>query len=100
MVAADFSQGMLDMLNRDLAALGLASRELVDVKLMSWEDDWEACGVGPKSVDVALASRSMATPDIARALEALSRTARKRVFGIYVVYCLFVKFGSSGNIST
>ncbi len=78
-VAADFSQGMLDMLNRDLAALGLASGKSVDVKLMSWEDDWEACGVGPKSVDVALASRSMATPGIAGALERLSRTARKRV---------------------
>ena len=41
---------------------------------MSWEDDWAACGVGPESADVCVASRSIAVADLegsARLVEAL-----------------------------
>ena len=60
-VAADFSRGMLGVLEGELAERGIAS---VTPKLMSWEDDWAAHGVLPGSVDVAVASRSIATADL------------------------------------
>ena len=44
---------------------------------MAWEDDWEACGIMPSSVDVAFASRSVITEDLGAALAKLSRVARR-----------------------
>lgn len=73
--AADFSEGMLERLRAECAARGITT---VTTKLLSWEDDWEACGVGPDFADVACASRSIATSDMRRSLELLTRTARKR----------------------
>lgn len=75
-VACDFSKGMLDVMVADQRELGV---ENVDVKVMSWSDDWDAFGVTAKSVDVAVASRSIATDDLRDALERLDRVARRRV---------------------
>lgn len=75
-IACDFSQGMLDVMIADQRELGV---EGVDIKVMSWSDDWEAFGVTPKSVDVAIASRSIATNDLRDSLERLDRVARRRV---------------------
>ena len=75
-IACDFSRGMLDKMLQDQAELGI---EGIDARQMSWADDWEQLGVAPKSVDVALASRSIATDDLEAALLKLDRTARRRV---------------------
>lgn len=75
-VAADFSQGMLDDLHRKAEARGLT--ELITPLKLSWEDNWAAVGVQPDSCDVALASRSVATADLAASLIKLSAVARRR----------------------
>ena len=70
-VAADFSQGMLGQLREALDREGVRT---VFPKQMSWEGDWAACGVGPESADVCVASRSIAVADLegsARLVEAL-----------------------------
>lgn len=73
--AADFSQGMLDRLRENLDERRVST---VTPKLMSWDDDWAAYGVAPRSADVALASRSIATADLRDALLRLSKVARRR----------------------
>ncbi len=75
-IACDFSQGMLDKMRADQAELGVTG---VDVRLMSWADDWESHGLRPKGVDVALASRSIATADLRESLMKLDNVARRRV---------------------
>lgn len=75
-VAADFSRGMLDDLMEKARFRGVQSR--IRPLLLSWEDDWEAAGLGAGCVDVALASRSVATADLGAALGKLSRAARRR----------------------
>ena len=75
-VACDFSQGMLHKMIAEQASLGIGN---VETHLMSWTDDWEACGIGEKSVDVALASRSIATNDLRDSLMRLDHVARRRV---------------------
>ena len=84
-VAADFSQGMLDILDGELAENGIAT---VFPKLMSWEDDWEAHGVREGMTDVAIASRSIAVSDMKAALMRLTSVARRRV-------CITLSTGSS-----
>ena len=74
-IACDFSRGMLDVMLADQASLGV---EGVDVHVMSWEDDWDAEGVGPDCADVAIASRSIATYDLQESLLKLDRAARRR----------------------
>jgi len=59
----------------DQASLGVQG---VEVKRMSWADDWDAFGVGENSVDVAIASRSIATDDLQDSLLKLTRVARRR----------------------
>lgn len=75
-VAADFSQGMLDRMIHDLDARGI---QTVFPKLMSWEDDWPVLDVRPGMVDVCVASRSVAVPDLKDALLRLTEVARRRV---------------------
>ena len=75
-IACDFSQGMLSVMRGDLESLGVSG---VDVRLLSWDDDWQAHGLGENCVDVAFASRSIATYDLKDALMKLSRVARRRV---------------------
>ncbi|MBE6472447.1 MAG: class I SAM-dependent methyltransferase [Coriobacteriaceae bacterium] len=87
-IACDFSQGMMDVMLADQRALGVNG---VETHLMSWSDDWEACGLGEKSVDVALASRSIATSDLRESLRKLDRVARRRV-------CLTLPCGPSPRV--
>lgn len=88
-VAADFSEGMLSVLRDYLSANDVTCVETVR---MSWEDDWAAHGVEPGSVDVALASRSIATSDIRDSLLRLDAVARRRV-------CITLPTGSSPRIN-
>ena len=71
-VAADFSQGMLDQMQARLDEAGVRT---VFPKLMSWEDDWPAFGVREGMTDVAIASRSIATADLRDALLRLTSGA-------------------------
>lgn len=73
--AADFSKGMLGHLEKDAAAAGVATIHPI---VLSWEDDWRSHGIEPKSYDVAIASRSIATNDLECALMKLSSVARKK----------------------
>ena len=77
-VAADFSRGMLDVLEQEAAAKGVTKR--ITPVHMSWSDDWNAHGVGENCVDYAFASRSIATRDLEESLMKLNRAARKRCF--------------------
>ena len=74
-IACDFSQGMLAQMLADQEALGVDG---VETHLMSWSDDWEKFGLAENSVDVAIASRSIATDDLQDALMRLNRVARRR----------------------
>lgn len=87
-VAADFSEGMLDVLRGFLDDEGADVRGRVRIEQMSWTDDWTARGVGVDSVDVALASRSIATADMRDSLLRLTDTARRRV-------CITLSTGTS-----
>ena len=74
-VARDFSPAMIGACKANAAAAGVA--EAVDAAVMSWEDNWEAAGIAPRSVDIAFASRSVITRDLGAALRKLSATARR-----------------------
>uniref|UniRef100_A0A7C9N7W4 Class I SAM-dependent methyltransferase n=1 Tax=Muribaculaceae bacterium Z82 TaxID=2304548 RepID=A0A7C9N7W4_9BACT len=87
-VAADFSQGMLDAMQRNLDAAGVTT---VFPKCMSWDDDWAAFGVRTGMVDVAIASRSIATDDLRNSLMRLTDVARRRV-------CITLSTGSSPRV--
>ena len=87
-VAADFSQGMLDQMQARLNEAGVRT---VCPKLMSWEDDWPAFGVREGMTDVAVASRSIATADLRDALLRLTEVARRRV-------CITLATGSSPRV--
>ena len=87
-VAADFSQGMLDVMQAELDARGVRT---VFPKLMSWADDWPAFGVRPGMTDVALASRSIATADLRESLLRLTDIARRRV-------CVTLATGASPRV--
>ena len=84
-IAADFSQGMLSVL-ADNAGSDLS--EFIELKLLSWDDDWTMRGLLPKSIDVAIASRSIATNDLGAALDKLTYVSRRRA-------CITLPRGSS-----
>lgn len=88
-LAADFSPVMLA---RCAAAVPPDAPGTVDTKLLAWDDDWDAVGIAPRSFDVALASRSIATADMKAAIAKLSRTARRKV-------CVTVVSGLSPRVS-
>lgn len=75
-LAADFSPRMLDALDEGIKYYGL--EHLVTPLQLAWDEDWSTAGVAPKSVDVAIASRSIATSDLEAALLKLNRSARRR----------------------
>lgn len=75
-LAADFSAGMLGVMEGLAAEQGIAGIKAVQ---MSWEDDWAAHGVAPGSRDVCVASRSIATSDLEDSLLKLTAVARRRV---------------------
>ena len=74
--ARDFSAGMLAALAAGAEEAGVLDR--IHAAQMSWEDDWEAAGLKPHSFDVAFASRSVITQDLAAALAKLSWISRNR----------------------
>lgn len=82
-LACDFSHAMLDTL-RECAEEASLSQQ-ISCRHLAWEDDWEACGIARKSVDVAIASRSIATTDLQAALFKLDQTARRRCCTTLVV---------------
>ncbi|MBE6469669.1 MAG: methyltransferase domain-containing protein [Coriobacteriaceae bacterium] len=90
-IAADFSPAMLDAVRTGAAHYGVGER--VQVRELAWADDWEAAGVAPRSVDVAIASRSIATGDLRGALMKLDRTARRRC-------CVTLVTGASPRLDT
>ena len=87
-IAADFSAGMLDKLRERLAEKSISS---VSPLLMSWEDNWDDWGLGKNSVDLAFASRSVATDDLKSSLLKLTKVARKRA-------CVTVTTGASPRV--
>ncbi len=84
-VAADFSQAMLDRMSAVMRAAGVRT---VFPKLLSWDEDWAAKGVREGMVDVAVASRSIATENLRDSLLRLTEVARRRV-------CITLTTGSS-----
>ncbi len=84
-IAADFSSGMLGVLQDELDERGVST---VVTKQMSWEEDWRTQGIGSDAVDVCVASRSIAVTDIEEALLRLTDVARRRV-------CITLTTGSS-----
>lgn len=74
-LAADFSTGMLGALKEEASTLGNLPIKTLQ---MSWEDDWEEFGVKRNSFDVALASRSICTDDLADSIAKLDAVAKRR----------------------
>lgn len=75
-MAADFSQGMLNVMAENQKQQGAGNITPVN---MSWNDDWSAFGITQNSADVCIASRSMAVADMRDALLRLTDVARRRV---------------------
>jgi SAM-dependent methyltransferase len=78
-VAADFSQGMLDAAARLAAEEGLTNIKFVKLDFNDPWERWRAAGIRPKSVDVAIASRSTMIRDFQAACEKLEQVARSQV---------------------
>ncbi len=76
--AADFSAGMLAVAEKKLHMQYPQARGAVTFHQVAWDGNWQATGIMPKSVDVALAIRSFSTEQLAEGLEKLTTTARKR----------------------
>jgi ubiquinone/menaquinone biosynthesis C-methylase UbiE len=87
-IAADFSSGMLGVLQNELVARDIHT---VRAMQMSWEDDWEKQGITDESVDVCFASRSIAVTDLKEALLKLTCVARRRV-------CITLATGASPRV--
>ena len=68
--AIDYSQGMLDLLNREAEEQGIDNVSTVHC---GWEDEWSDFGVEPH--DLVICSRSMNIPDLYGALLKLGRYA-------------------------
>ncbi|MBM6953881.1 class I SAM-dependent methyltransferase [Enorma phocaeensis] len=75
-LACDFSPRMLDVLDEGVRHFGL--QDLVQTRCLAWDEDWDEAGMEPKCVDIAIASRSIATADLAEALLKLDQAARRR----------------------
>lgn len=70
----DFAEAMLAILDERAGAENLP----ITSHLLAWEDDWEAVGFGPNSVDAAFASRSLMSGDVFSAVRRLDSAARSR----------------------
>ncbi|MDR1068138.1 MAG: methyltransferase domain-containing protein [Clostridiales Family XIII bacterium] len=75
-VCGDFSPGMRAALKKRAEESGLSHR--ISVIAVRWEDDWQSAGIAPKSVDIAIASRSIIVHDLGDALEKLESVAKRR----------------------
>ncbi len=89
-IAVDFSPAMLTQVERRTREAGLTR---IQTRLLSWQEDWQAAGIAPDSVDVAIASRSIATDDMKDALLKLSSIARRRC-------CITLATSSSPHVDT
>jgi SAM-dependent methyltransferase len=76
-IGADFSPGMRAALAKQATEDGVS--EKIEIRSLSWEDDWQAAGIAAKSVDIAIASRCLMVHDLASAFEKLEYVARHRV---------------------
>lgn len=83
-VAADFSSSMLEQTGLRAQAAGVRVKTLH----LAWDDNWKEAGLRAKSADVAFASRSIATDDMAAALAKLTWIARRKC-------CVTLSCGSS-----
>lgn len=90
-IAADFSPAMLETVRAGAAHHGVEAQ--VQARALAWADDWEAAGLAAKSVDVAIASRSIATENLLDALMKLDRAARRRC-------CVTLVTGASPRLDT
>ena len=70
----DFAEAMLAILDERAGADNLP----ITSHLLAWEDNWEAAGFGPNSVDAAFASRSLMSGDVFSAVRKLDSAARSR----------------------
>ncbi len=74
-IAADFSEGMLEKLVENIKIHRVTSIRPVH---MSWEDNWQEFGITDNCVDTVIASRSIAVEDLQAAIIKMCNTARKR----------------------
>jgi SAM-dependent methyltransferase len=72
--AVDHSGKMLELLRAEADRRKIGNMQTIQA---SWEDDWNAFGIG--TYDVAIASRSLITNDARAAIGKLVRAARKRI---------------------
>ncbi len=72
--ALDFSGAMLEILEQRAARQGLDN---ITTCRLSWQDDWQKHGIAPH--DVAIASRSLAVPDLKAALTRLCSFATHKI---------------------
>ena len=77
-LALDFSAGMLEQLASEAQEQGIAEGSIKSIQ-GSWDDDWQELGIAQKSVDAAIASRSLLTLELVASLKKLNETARERV---------------------
>ncbi len=76
-LAVDFSDGMLGYLKQYIHDDGV--EDLITPIKASWSDSWEQKGIYEKSVDVAIASRSIMVDDLGEAIDKLSASAKVKV---------------------
>ncbi len=86
-IAADFSKEMLQGLQNQCNP-DKQCKNNIEIKHLSWDDNWTEKGIKENSVDVCISSRSIATSDLQGALAKLTSTARRRI-------CISVAYGSS-----
>ena len=72
--AIDFSEKMIEILDQQKKELGISNLNTITAGL---EDDWNLAGIYPH--DLVVASRSIITPNLRKALEKLNSFAKKRV---------------------
>jgi len=73
-IGCDFAPKMIER----LAERACEADVRVEAKLMAWEDDWGEFGLGPDSVDAAIASRSIMGGCLDECLHKLDRVARTK----------------------
>ena len=73
--AADFSKGMLELLNQQIAERHLS--EYITTMQLDWNEDWSRYDI--PVCDVAIASRSMIVSNLEAALDKLQSKARRKV---------------------
>lgn len=72
--ACDFAPKMIERLNERACEAGVS----VDARIMAWEDNWNECGLGGDSVDVAIASRSVMGGQLDECFSKLDCAARSK----------------------